>query len=241
MIVARSVVNDASAPLVSIIIRSMDRPSLDRAMETAALQTWRNIEIVVVAACGDAHRPLREQFLGRPLRFEQLHRRLPRPEAANAGLDAARGEWIIFLDDDDEFMPTHIEKLLRAPRTRDERVLFSATRALDKNGKLIGHISHDGNHVQLYFHSRATVAAMLIHRSLIDEGARFDPDFSVHEDHDFQVNCATRTEFLFVRQATCIWNAQAGDSGCGLGGKNDDADKRIESVIRVRKKWAIFF
>lgn len=241
MIVTLAVANEATIPLVSIVIRSMDRPTLERAMQTAARQTWRNIEIVVVAACGDAHRALPEKFLGRSLRFVQLHRPLPRPEAANAGLEAARGEWIIFLDDDDEFMPAHIEKLLAAPRTLNERVLFSATRALDKNGKLLGRISHDGNHVQLYFHSRATVVATLIHRSLIDEGVRFDPEFAVHEDHDFQVNCATRTEFLFVKQATCVWNAQAGDSGCGIGGANDDAKQRVESVVRVRKKWATFF
>jgi glycosyltransferase involved in cell wall biosynthesis len=239
--VASAIANDSSISLVSIIIRSMDRPTLERALQTAARQTWRNIEVVVVAACGDAHRSLPEEFLGRPLRFVQLHRRLPRPEAANAGLEAARGEWLSFLDDDDEFLPAHIEKLLAAPRPRNERVLFSATRALDKNGKLLGHISHDGNHVQLYFHSRATVAATLIHRSLIDEGVRFDSEFAVHEDHDFQVNCATRTEFLFVKQATCIWNAQAGDSGCGIGGENDDVQQRIESVVRVRKKWSTFF
>jgi tetratricopeptide (TPR) repeat protein len=236
-----TVANDSSIPLVSIVIRSMDRPTLERAVQTAARQTWRNIEIVVVAACGDVHRPLHEIILGRPVRMVQLHRRLPRPEAANAGLEAARGEWIIFLDDDDEFMPAHIEKLLAAPHTRNERVLFCATRALDQKGKLLGYISHDGNHVQLYFHSRATVAATLIHRSLIDEGVRFDPEFPVHEDHDFQVNCATRTEFLFVKQATCVWNAQAGDSGCGLGGKNDNPEQRIESIVRVRKKWSTFF
>ncbi len=231
----------SDTPLVSIVIRSMDRPTLDRALQTAARQTWRNIEIVVVAACGDDHRSLPETVLGRPLRFVQPHRRLPRPQAANAGLEAARGEWIIFLDDDDEFLPAHIEKMLAAPRVRGERIVFSATRALDTNGKLLGRVSHDGNHVQLYFHSRATVAATLIHRSLIDEGVRFDPAFAVHEDHDFQINCATRTEFLFVKQATCIWHAQAGDSGCGLGGENENAELRMDAVVRVRKKWSAFF
>ena len=236
-----TVVNDPSVALVSIVIRSMDRPSLPRAMNSAAQQTWRNIEIVVVAACGDSHRSLVETLLGRPVRLVNMHRRLPRPEAANVGLEAAQGEWICFLDDDDEFLLQHIEGLLAAPRTRKERVVFSATRALDKKGKLIGHISHDGNHVQLYFHSRATVAATLIHRSLVEEGVRFDPEFLVHEDHDFQVNCATRTEFLFVKQATCIWNAQAGDSGCGIGGANDDPEQRVASVVKIRTKWAKFF
>jgi hypothetical protein len=236
-----TVVNDLSLPLVSIVIRSMDRPTLKHAMQSAARQTWGNIEIVVVAACGDAHRPLPDTFLGRPVRLIQLHQRLPRPQAANAGLEAAHGEWMSFLDDDDTLLDEHIAKLLAAPRTRNERVVFSATRALDRKGKLLGHISHQGNHVQLFFHSRSTVGATLLHRSLIEEGARFDPEFPVHEDHDFQVNCATRTEFLFVKQATCIWNAQAGESGCGIGGNNDNPEQRIEAVVRIRKKWSTFF
>src|ERR1700722_719435 len=121
---AQNIVNDPSVPLVSIVIRSMDRPTLKRAMHSAAQQTWRNIEIIVVAACGDSHRSVVETFLGRPVRLVNMHRRLPRPEAANAGLEAAQGEWIGFLDDDDELLPQHFEGLLAAPRTRKERVVF---------------------------------------------------------------------------------------------------------------------
>ncbi|MEP6483184.1 MAG: glycosyltransferase [Rudaea sp.] len=235
-----AVVNDPSIPLVSILIRSMDRPSLQRAMQSAARQTWRNVEIVVVAACGPKHRDLVKTFLGRPVRLIRHDRPLSRPDAANVALESAHGEWLNFLDDDDELLSAHVAKLLDAPRTRNERVVFSATRALDKNGQTLGQISHDGNHVQLFFHSRSMLGATLIHRSLVDEGARFDPDFPVHEDHDFQIDCATRTEFLFVKQATCIWNAQVGDSGCGIG-LNDDRAQRREAVSRIRTKWAAVF
>jgi len=166
--------------------------------------------------------------------------RLPRPEAANACLESARGEWLNFLDDDDELLPEHLTTLLSAPRPREERVVFSATRVLDAQGKLLGQVSHAGNHVQLYFHSRSMLGATAIHRSLVDEGARFDPEFPVHEDHDFQVNCATRTAFVFVETATCIWNAQIGDSGCGFGA-NDNAAQRQEALARLRRKWESVF
>lgn len=224
-------------PLVSIVIRSMDRPTLPRALRSAAAQTWPNLEIVVVAACGASHHALPESIDGRPLRLvvPDPDRRLPRPDAANAGLQAARGEWINFLDDDDELLPQHVNALLSAPRN-DERVVYGRTRVLDAKGKVLGHVSHAGNHVQLFFHSRSTTCATLLHRSLIDDGVRFDPEFPVHEDHDFQVNCATRTPFLFVDAVTSVWHAQAGDSGCGFG-ENDDNAQRIESVMKVRRKW----
>ena len=232
--------NDPSVPLVSMLIRSMDRPTLKRALAAAARQTWKNIEIVVVAACGTAHRPLPATFLGRPLRLIASDRLLPRPEAANAALEAAHGEWMNFLDDDDELSPDHVTTLLAVPRARGERFIFSATRVIDTNGKTLGQISHDGNHVQLFSHSRSTLGATLFHRSLIDEGVRFDPQFAVHEDHDFQINCATRTEFLFVNQPMCVWHAQIGDSGCGFGANNDPALRKT-SIHKVRAKWAAVF
>jgi len=229
-------------PLVSILIRSMDRPTLQRALDSAAAQTWPNLEIVVVAACGEAHRPLPAQHRGRPLRLVMAGdgARLSRPDAANLALEAANGEWVNFLDDDDELLPHHIDTLLAAPRAEQERVIFSRTRVVDASGALQGHVSHGGNHVQLYFHNRATTCATLLHRSLIDEGVRFDTAFRIHEDHDFQVACATHTAFRFVDDATCTWYADAGNSGCGFGANDDDA-QRQESVHKIRRKWAATF
>lgn len=227
-------------PLVSILIRSMDRPTLRRAIDSAAKQTWPRLEIVVVAACGDAHRLLPDEHERRPLRLIRSAEKLTRPMAANAALDAARGEWLNFLDDDDELLPEHVGTLMAAPRGNGERVIFSRTRVIDANGNVLGHISHDGNRVQLFTHSRATVDAMLFHRSLVDEGARFDAAFLAHEDHDFQVNCATRTEFVFVNRATAIWHAQVGDSGSGFGG-NDDRQQRAEAIRAIRAKWSKTF
>jgi glycosyltransferase involved in cell wall biosynthesis len=230
----------ANAPLVSILIRSMDRATLTRALDSASRQTWPNLEIVVVAACGSAHRTLPTEHDGRPLRLVESVEKLTRPLAANAALESAHGEWLNFLDDDDELLPEHVSTLMAASRPNGERVVFSRTRVIDANGKVLGHISHAGNRVQLFTHSRATVDALMFHRSLVDEGVRFDAQFLAHEDHDFQINCATRTDFVFVNHATAIWHAQAGESGSGFGG-NDDPRQRTESIRRVRQKWSNVF
>ena len=69
-------------PLVSILIRSMDRPTLDRAIDSAMKQTWPNLEIVV-AACGSSHRELPDSIAGRDVRLivPSPERALPRPDA----------------------------------------------------------------------------------------------------------------------------------------------------------------
>ncbi len=232
----------SDTPLVSILIRSMDRPTLPHALDTVAAQTWPNLEIVVVAACGARHRPLPDTWKGRPLRlvFPEPDRMLPRPDAANLALDSARGEWLNFLDDDDEFLPNHVEALVRATGPAAQRVRYSRAEVRDEHGNLMGHTGSHGFHAQLYFQARSACAATMYHRSLIEEGARFDPAFEKMEDRDFMVNCATRTAFGFVAETTCIWNAQIGESGMGHG-QNDDASVREQYLPMLHGKWASAF
>jgi tetratricopeptide (TPR) repeat protein len=232
----------SAAPLVSILIRSMDRPTLQRALQSAAQQTWPNLEIIVVAACGHAHRPLPEFVLDRRVRLilPDPDRRLPRAEAANACLEAARGEWMNFLDDDDELLPEHVTTLLAAPRARNERMLYSRAQVRDADGRLTGHCGVAGFPIRFYYETLMMPNATLIHRSLVVEGARFDPHFSIHEDHDFFINCAVRTEFQFVDATTCIWHAHAGESGLGHG-INMQVTQRGELSEKIRHKWAAVF
>lgn len=232
----------SNQPLVSILVRSMDRPTLDRALDSAAAQTWPNLEIVVIAACGQRHRRLPDSWNGRQLRFvvPEPDAVLSRPEAANACLDAAGGEWLNFLDDDDELLPIHVRTLLEAPRPRDVRLLYASARVHDLEGNLVGYSGREGMHIQLYNQNRSQPVATLFHRSLVVEGARFDPTFPIYEDQDFFINCATRTPFQWVQVASCVWNGYSGDSGCGLGGNSDDS-QRETYYARLREKWKTAF
>src|SRR3990167_10533026 len=101
-------------PLVSVLVRSMDRPSLHEALDAVALQTYPHVEVVVVNARGGEHAALGTSCGRFPLRLVNAGGSpLARPAAANAALDAARGDWLIFLDDDDSMDPDHLERLVR--------------------------------------------------------------------------------------------------------------------------------
>jgi tetratricopeptide (TPR) repeat protein len=229
-------------PLVSILIRSMDRPTLQRALQSAAVQSWPNLELVVVAACGQVHRALPGTFMGRPLRlvYPQPERRLPRPEAANVALGAAGGEWLNFLDDDDELFPEHLATLLAASREHGERVIYARSQVRDADGRVTGLCGLDAPRVAFYYENLMTPNAALFHRSLVTQGARFDPAFNVYEDHDFFVNCAARTRLKFVDAQTCTWNAHSGESGLGHGANRGIA-QRAELSTLLRDKWAHVF
>lgn len=101
--------------LVTIIIRSMDRSTLVEALESVANQTYPDIEVIVVNAKGGSHTPL-ESSCGRFSLGLTNQNGAPvgRSASANAGLEAARGDILGFLDDDDLLLPDHVANLVNA-------------------------------------------------------------------------------------------------------------------------------
>jgi hypothetical protein len=107
-------------PIVSIIVPTIRQPSfLARAIESIRAQTFTDLEIVVVD-----NRPGERRVVGNPVHRSWLSDTRVRViedgasrtagAARNAGLSVARGEWITFLDDDDEYRPEKIGQQLRA-------------------------------------------------------------------------------------------------------------------------------
>lgn len=98
-------------PLVSIIIPTYNRPALAaRAVESALAQSYRNIEIHVVDDGSDP--PFVPSAAGVKLTRHDVARGVC--AARNAGLAAADGELVTFLDDDDMLDPSMIEKSVAA-------------------------------------------------------------------------------------------------------------------------------
>src|SRR5690606_37396465 len=124
-------------PLVSVIVRSMDRDSLGATLDSVALQTYANIEVVLVNAGGRPHRD-RGEWCGRfPLRLIEPGTPLGRSAAANAGMDAARGDLLIFLDDDDLFLPHHVAGLQRCLDQAGANVVaaYAGIACIDTDGR----------------------------------------------------------------------------------------------------------
>ncbi len=104
--------------LVSAVIPTRGRPELlQRAVRSALGQTLRAIEVVVVIDGEDpvtsfALKELAHQD-GR-LRVLELAASVGGSDARNRGVKAALGEWIAFLDDDDEWLPGKLQAQIEA-------------------------------------------------------------------------------------------------------------------------------
>ena len=222
-------------PLVSIIIRSMDRSTLAEALDSVCGQTYPNIEIIVVNAKGGDHTDPASSCSRFPLQLiNQGGKPMGRSAAANAGLEAAQGNLLGFLDDDDLLRPEHVARLVAALDTHPTAVAaYSRVHALDFNGNLLREFSTPFDAVSLHLANFLPIHAVLFRRQAYTTGARFDEALDLCEDWDFWIQIAQQGNFIFVDAMTAVYRIGRG-SGFAIMGDPELARAAEQAVCA---KW----
>ena len=230
-------IRPADVPLVSVLIRSMDRPTLKTALDSIALQTYANIEVVIVNARAEAHSAL-GQFCGRfPLRVVTAGQALARGQAANFGMQNAQGTYLIFLDDDDFFLPDHLAKLTHALLTsvnQGLRAAYTGVRLVDADGASVLVLDEPWEPIRLRGANYLPIHAVLFEQSLLDAGCRFNEALECLEDWEFWLQVAQFTAFKHVPGVSAIYRIGLGLSGLSQEG---DATKHIVNRAAIFEAW----
>lgn len=197
-------VPDAGAVRVSVIVRSMDRPSLAAALDSIALQTYRATEVVIVNARGPEHRLLPAHCGGLPVvgAAPAPARPLPRARAANLGVDAASGPLLLFLDDDDLLLPDHLIRLVGALIAHPEAPAAYTDVAFGRfdGGRWQQKHCFDAEFdpTRLLFENYLPIHGVMFRKAHFGAGARFDERFDLFEDWDFWLQLAQQGDFVHV-------------------------------------------
>jgi glycosyltransferase involved in cell wall biosynthesis len=117
-------------PLVSVIVPTYARPTLlQNALKSVNAQTYSLLEIVVVDDNGrgtplqlETQRTVDSMSFreGIVLSYVVREKNGGGAMARNSGIEAARGAYVAFLDDDDEWMPEKLEKQVAAMENHEE-------------------------------------------------------------------------------------------------------------------------
>lgn len=182
-------------PLVSVIIPTYkSRGGLIKSVDSALHQSYSNIEIIVV----DDNNPdmderrstefLMERYIGNA-KVKYIKHDVNKNGAAarNTGIHASKGEYIAFLDDDDEWLPSKIEKQINFMLNNNE---FDAVYTYTvTNGKQPYTKPYKGNVIIPLFmgRSRMYTSTLLMTRSSVETINGFDESFRRHQDYELLI------------------------------------------------------
>jgi LmbE family N-acetylglucosaminyl deacetylase/glycosyltransferase involved in cell wall biosynthesis len=200
-------------PLVSVIVRTKDRPALlANALKSIANQTYANLEIVLVNDGGQDVRDVAAAAAGGiPVTYVAYEASRGRAAAANAGLKAARGLYLNFLDDDDAFLPDHVETLVAHLIERDEKVAYSSV----VNVHFTGPVERPEHRAKeevifnrgfdpeiLLFQNYIPFMSVLFSRDVVPVAGDFCEELDLFEDWDFWIRVSRHFPFHHIDRIT---------------------------------------
>ena len=213
--------------LVTIICRSIGRTHLKSALDSISAQSYKPLEVILV----NSSEKRLENTLPLDIQVTVLNQPTPlsRAEAANAGIDAANGNLLLFLDDDDYISNDHITNLASKMYSDSSvRAVYSGTQKVTNDGKLLEQVySTEFDPILLMRDNYIPIHSMLFEKSLVDEGCRFDPQFNIYEDWDFWLQLAQKTNFYHVPSVTAFYRS-GGESGTAVSEENEKFDSKSE-------------
>ncbi len=192
-------------PTVTAVIPTYRRPDVvARAVASALCQTVAPLEVIVVddEPSPDASAAV-AAVADRRVRYIAHERNRGLSAARNTAIMAARGEFIAFLDDDDEWAKNKLERQLAvAARSPHPVVVTSYERWQRLDGTShIRDIKLDGEVLRkLLARDAVHMQTLLVPaRSFADVGV-FDESLLHHEDMDMAIRLARRYRFITVQE-----------------------------------------
>lgn len=205
--------------MISVAIPTRERPELlRRALASAFAQTYRQIEVVVVVDGPDE--PTEELLRGVDdprLRWMVSRESVGGSEARNQAVRAAKGQWVAFLDDDDEWLPAKLERQLallatvEGPAVASCRIITRTPRAdfvgPDRAPRPTEHLSEYLFRPRRPFArgARLQTSALVVSRELALQ-VEWDPSVKRFQDFDWLLRVsAAGARIVIVPEALSVW------------------------------------
>lgn len=214
---------------ISVIIPTFNRQHLiSRSLDSVLSQTRPADEIIVVDdGSSDDTDDLIQQCYPSVRYLYQDNRGIS--SARNYGINQAKGDWLAFLDSDDEWLPQKLEKQLVALQQMPGYRIIHANERWLRNGspkkQQAKHRKYGG-----YIFQRClplcviSPSAVVIHRSIFDQVGLFDPSMTVCEDYDMWLRITAGYPVLYLDEPLIVKH----------GGHADQLSQKYRGMDRHR-------
>lgn len=185
--------------LVSVVVPLFNRRALiEETLRSALAQQWPSLEIIVVDdGSTDGSADHVERVFGDRVRLIRLERNVGRSAARNAGCEAARGEYVAFLDSDDLWDPLKLARQMPAFDDDDVMLVHCRVRQIDAAGNVAARETatiarafevaeargYDYGGITATW-CRMYTPAVVVRRAALERSHGFDPALSRFEDWD---------------------------------------------------------
>lgn len=206
--------NNTEFELVSAIITTRNRLEyLKRAINSVFSQTYTNIECVVVS---DASTDGTDDYCkSRPdIKFISITQNESRGGnyARNLGIKVSKGKYIAFLDDDDYWLPTKIEKQLALIEEKKCECVYCLrmveyvyngvvrNRKIESTKyKLEGDLSK-----KIFRHWIASTSCLMVSKQLLDTIGGFDENLYKNQEFELMIRIAQLTPIYYIHSEPLI-------------------------------------
>lgn len=196
-------------PKVSVIIPTHNRPELiGRAIQSVLNQSYQDFEIIVI----DDGLKIRAESIIKEIndsRITYIHHDIEKGGAAarNTGIKVAKGEYIAFLDDDDEWLPDKLEKQAKVLEGTNDSIsaCFCGVGIYDKQGYLLNDKIFDFIGIcQPYEETLRKcfiwTSAFMYKKVFADKGFIFDETLKKNQEWDLQLRLLKVSKFYSINE-----------------------------------------
>lgn len=190
--------------MISVIIPTYNRESVLKGSIMSVLnQTYADLELIIADDCStDNTKALVEGIDDPRLRYLCLDHNQGACAARNAGIEAARGEWIAFQDSDDAWVPDKLSRLLEIASTVDADVYFHRLRRHypgNRPDSLFPDIdgSRRISHEEILGYAMISTQTIFAKRAVCMEH-RFDPKVRKSQDYDWAIRASRENRFYYI-------------------------------------------
>lgn len=227
---------------VSIIIPTHNRPDLlVRALWSVYGQTFQDYEVIVVDD-GDSPRAesVLQEYLGNSnFTYLETNKNQGAPVARNMGIKAAQGEYVGFLDDDDEWLPEKLslQTEILDKESADVGFVFSAVVNKHENGSVTTKVDpsvRDYSEISLRRFNGFLTSGLLIRKTALDEVGGFDESLPSHQDPDLVIRLTRSYQAVGLEEGLVIMGAS--ETGDHIGGNVGNKIKGRTMLLTKHKE-----